>query len=462
MRICVFISLSLLSTLILSWLLLSTLILSWLIPLIDNFSSVYPDILLIEGIKNSNDPPLLSALLKTLQHFEGKPKEVKTSEKPLYDELTFIVPVLSQNNTINLLLIKNELSIENLASPIITNLLMVERSLDDFFDPPGKGWQDLWKSAIFGNVYFISSTNGIYDLILVYQVNLPQGTSQYFRYYPERSKPEYYDYKLPASNQILCLSIYNDIIVYSVDQGFYLYHTLKKVIDDNMNITWEEISHGEVHNRKNFGLSESTGVKIINSNGSIYLLRSIVKANEWLTSSQLELNVLKFQYPDWVNMGVLYNLTLNDYSIDPRNTEDLKAIPRIRISKGNSIYIGHYGMALMYIYEFPNYFQAYHLAAGYMMHFNKIDVSENGEFAIFSIPGYLEKEKLKYVRVQQVNESAFENNFEIALDHLPSVLLEKTIRDFKIIQRNNDYYVLIFYSNGAVVLIDFKQAILDK
>ncbi|OMJ78673.1 hypothetical protein SteCoe_21480 [Stentor coeruleus] len=452
MRVCVFISLSI----------LSILILSCLMPLIDNFSSVYPDILLIEGIKNSNDPPLLSALLKTLQHFEGKSKEAKTSEKPLYDESTFVVSVLSQNNTLNLLLIKNELSLENLASPIITNLQMIERSLDDFFNPPGTGWHDLWKSSILGNVYFISSSNGIYDLIIVFQVNLPQGTSQYFRYYPERSRPEYYDYQLPASNQILCLSIYKDIIVYSVDQGFYLYHTLKKVIDQNGNISWEEINHGENHNRKDFGFSETTGVKIINSNESIYLLRSLVKANEWLTSSQLEFSILKFENSDWVNMGILYNLTLNDYSIDPRNTDDLKAIPRIRVSKGDSIYIGHYGMTLLYIREFQSYFQAYHLIAGYMMYFNKVDISENGEFGIFSIPGYLEKEKLKYVQVQQFNESVYEKSFEIALDHLPSVLLEKTIRDFKIIQRNKDVHVLIFYSNGAVVLIDFKQTNLEK
>jgi hypothetical protein len=325
--------------------------LSWLMPLIDNFSSVYPDVLLIEGIKNSNDPPLLSALLKTLQRFEGKSKEAKTSEKPLYDESTFVIPVLSQNNTLNILLIKNEFSLENLASPIITNLQMMERPLDDFFDPPGKGWQELWKSSIFGNVYFISSSTGSYDLILVYQVNLPQGTSQYFRYYPERTSPEYYDYQLSASNQILCLSVYNDMIVYSVEQGFYLYHTLKKVTDENGNISWEEIGHGEVHNRKDFGFSESTGVKIINSNGSIYLLRSLVKANEWLSSSQLEFNVLKFDDPDWIDMGILYNLTLNEYSIDSRNTDDLKVIPRIRISKGDSIYVGHYGMALMYIRE---------------------------------------------------------------------------------------------------------------
>ena len=58
-----------------------------------------------------------------------------------------------------------------------------------------------------------------------------------------------------------------------------------------------------------------------------------------------------------------------------------------------------------------------------------------------------------------INGEVFESNFEIALDHLPSILLEKNIRDVKIIEKDTQIYVLVLYNNGVLVLLDFNEEI---
>ena len=317
-------------------------------PIIDNFSSVYPNIILIEGMKQITDPPLYSALLKTFQNFENKPKENKMNEWPLYDESVYPIPVFSNNNTICLILIRTETDSYNIADPYITSVQMTERTLDTLFFPNETSWKVLWQQNIFGKVYLISSSKNHSDMAFVYQELLSQGKRHWIRYYPDRTKYEYQDIPLSGSSKVLALSIYQNFIVYSVEEGFYSYHFLiKNEVDDS--VLWEEAETGLFHNRRESFFSETTGLKIFTTNNSVYMIRSIVTTNEWMTKAKLSVDILELSNYNWKSLGNLYNLTLNDYLIDTKSPEDLKNIPRIRVSNGNSIYIGHYGMALMYI-----------------------------------------------------------------------------------------------------------------
>ena len=290
-------------------------ILSWLMPMIDNISSIYPNILLIEGIKQLNDPPLYSALIKTFQNFENKPKDINLSEKPLYDESTFAIPILSKNNSICILLIRTELTSENIADPYVTDIKMLERSIEDLFTPINGTWKELWSMKLPGKVYLISSSKNYFDLILVFQVNLPQGQSHKFRYFQDRTILKYTDFLLPGSSSILSLSVYRDHLVYSIEEGFYHYHYLIKqeieLENNETEIIWKEINHGLFHNRKDFGLSEVTGLKLFEENSSIYMLQIIVTANTWVSTGRLSLELLELNETEWTSMGILYNLTLN-------------------------------------------------------------------------------------------------------------------------------------------------------
>ena len=185
-------------------------------------------------------------------------------------------------------------------------------------------------------------------MAFVYQELLSQGKRHWIRYYPDRTKYEYQDIPLSGSSKVLALSIYQNFIVYSVEEGFYSYHFLiKNEVDDS--VLWEEAETGLFHNRRESFFSETTGLKIFTTNNSVYMIRSIVTTNEWMTKVKLSVDILELSNYNWKSLGNLYNLTLNDYLIDTKSPEDLKNIPRIRVSNGNSIYIGHYGMALMYI-----------------------------------------------------------------------------------------------------------------
>jgi hypothetical protein len=323
-------------------------IVSWVMPILDSFSSVYPNILMIEGLKQHNDPPLYSALIKTLQKFESKQKVSKSNEIPLFDESTYAIPVLSSNNTISLILIRNDKSLENIADTVITEVKIIERSISDFFGTTEGTWKELWINKIPGKVYLLSYSKNLLDLVLVYQIQLAQGTSHKMRYYPDRSKSEYYDFLLPGSSPILALSIYKDCIVYSVDQGFYTYHFLTKEINDQGIIVWKEATTGALHNRKDFVISEVTGLKLIDVNNTLHMLKTTVTSGELKTTSRVFLDCLEFKEGQWKQMGVLYNISLSEYLTDSDDI-DLKAIPRIRVSNKNSVYIGHYGIYLVFI-----------------------------------------------------------------------------------------------------------------
>lgn len=94
-------------------------------------------------------------------------------------------------------------------------------------------------------------------------------------------------------------------------------------------------------------------------------------------------------------------------------------------------------------------------------------MAESGEWTVIviniqTIPGYYEKERLRVIRVQVINGEVFESSFDIALDHLPSTLLEQKIRDVKIIEQDTKIYVLILYYNGVIVLIDFNEQLIEE
>ena len=73
--------------------------------------------------------------------------------------------------------------------------------------------------------------------------------------------------------------------------------------------------------------------------------------------------------------------------------------------------------------------------------------------------GYHEKEKIKLINVNVSKSGLTEVSYELALNHLPSSLYDKTIRDLKIIEKNQVLYVLVIYSNGVLVLLDFFEMI---
>lgn len=341
MRVCYFFLLSL----------VLAVLLSWLVPMVDNFSSIYPNILLIEGIKQQNDPPLYSALIKTLQSFENKPKESKLNEIPLYDESSFAIPILSTNGNICIFLIRTEVSSENLADPYTNELKILERPITDLFTPTSGTWKELWLHKISGKVYLIASSKNLYDMAVVYQVNLDQGTTHRIRYYPDRTIPEYNDFPLPGSSSVMSLSIYQDMLVYAVEEGFYTFHYMRKVFDDDGKMTgWEEFSKGNLQNRKDFSLSEVTGLKLLSVNDTVYMLQSNVNAKPWQGYGKLSLELLEYNSTDWNSLGSLYNLSLNEYLVNTHDSEELKSNSRIRVCNENSVFIGHYGMVLMYIH----------------------------------------------------------------------------------------------------------------
>ena len=342
MRVCYFFSLSI----------VFAGILSWLLPMIDNLTVVYPNILMIEGIKQQHDPPLYSALIKTLQSFDNKPKKSKPNEQPLYDESSYAIPVISASGNLGIFLIRSELSSSNIADPYITDVKLLERPVDDLFTPSIGTWKEVWRSLIEGRVYLVSSSKNLGDFIIVYEVKTPQSTSHILRYYPERTQADYFEYLLPGSSSIMTLSIYGDYIVYAVEGGFYTYHFLQKTLGPEGEVRgWHEISTGALQNRKEFGMSEITGLKLLNLNNTMYMLKCLVTANLWQTQAKLSVEVLEFNSTDWNSMGELYTLNLGDYlsASTIHSPEELKIITRIRVSSQDSIYMGHYGMVLMHI-----------------------------------------------------------------------------------------------------------------
>ena len=64
---------------------------------------------------------------------------------------------------------------------------------------------------------------------------------------------------------------------------------------------------------------------------------------------------------------------------------------------------------------------------------------------------------LKIIKVEQVNDTIYESSIDYPLTHLPSVFHDKTISDVKIIEKDSENFILVLYSNGAVVLTDLNK-----
>ena len=87
---------------------------------------------------------------------------------------------------------------------------------------------------------------------------------------------------------------------------------------------------------------------------------------------------------------------------------------------------------------------------------------DSGEYILLviikqSIPGSNEKERLRFIKVNSTQDYVKEGSFDLALDHLPSSLMERSIKNLKLIEYNGEVFALIFYSNGVMVLIDFHS-----
>lgn len=76
-----------------------------------------------------------------------------------------------------------------------------------------------------------------------------------------------------------------------------------------------------------------------------------------------------------------------------------------------------------------------------------------------AIPGYYERERLRFIRVNSSLDNVKESFIDIALDHLPYSLMEKRMENLKFLEYNDNLYVIIFYSNGASVVIEFNNEI---
>jgi len=76
-----------------------------------------------------------------------------------------------------------------------------------------------------------------------------------------------------------------------------------------------------------------------------------------------------------------------------------------------------------------------------------------------AIPGYYEQERLRFIKVNSSQESVRESYIDIALDHLPYSLMERTMKNLKFFEYNGQLYVIVFYSNGASVVVEFNGEI---
>lgn len=91
-----------------------------------------------------------------------------------------------------------------------------------------------------------------------------------------------------------------------------------------------------------------------------------------------------------------------------------------------------------------------------------MDITDSGKYLLIvklkqSIPGSNEKERLRFIKVNSTQGFIKIGHFDLAMDHLPSSLMERNIKNLKLIEYNDKVFALVFYSNGVMVLIDFHS-----
>lgn len=325
----------------------SLLLFYWIFPIIDNFSSVYPQIVVIEGMKHTTESPLYSALLQTLQQLENIKKESSSSEIPLYEESSSVIPYLIDPDNIVLFIISYSSDVQFPAAPICTEIKVKKRSLHSLITGTNS-WDDLWSEKINGEAYLMTKSKGGQDVAIVYKYKQPQHQSQIIRYYPDYTSPKAYEFVLPGSNKVQSFTIHNDSLVYSLNEGFYQYHYMKiNKVEDSYELS--EIEHGDLINRTLSSLTEVTGVRIFYFNDTQYLMVSkVVKTGNFATARVL-VNLHALENDTWRPLGNLYNISISEHVPGFDKSFDLITLPRVRISNSDSAFVGHYDNILMYI-----------------------------------------------------------------------------------------------------------------
>jgi hypothetical protein len=317
---------------------------SWLVPMLDNLSSIYPSILLIEGMKKVNEPPLYSALLQTLQSFENIQKENKSSEVPLYDEATTVIPAVGRD-CLTLYLIRNEINNEMPAAPEATRVRKISRDVKDLLNDEGE-WNEQWNFRFDGELYLLSRTSCGNQLAFIYKHKFAESVEQRVRYFPELNSSLFFDFALNGSNEVSSFSMCDNVFVYSRVDGFYSFHVLRLVMDGDKAFL-QEVDKGEVVNRTALRVNEVTGVKLVKVNETLFIFQFKAIQTSSQSSPRVQLSIFSFNNKSTL-LGNLYNISLADY-VEMDENFDLLSLPMIRASNSDSIFVGHYKSFLMFI-----------------------------------------------------------------------------------------------------------------
>lgn len=320
---------------------------SWVVPVLDNLSSFYPSILLIEGMKKVTDPPLFSALLSTLQSFENINKEHKSNEVPLYDESTSVIPDTPDPNFVTLYLIRNELNIENPAFPDVTRVRVLTRPIQDLFKDTGE-WIELWNMMFDGEIYMVSRNKCGNDLAFIFRKRLPESQEHYVRYFPNYNNSLYYEFALNGSNEVSSFSMCDGIFVYSRLEGFYSFHVMKLRIEDGVPAL-DEIDKGELVNRTFAKINEVTGAKILKINETYYVFQFKAFQMNSQNPARIQLSIYNLLDNKTHLLGQLYNVSIGDYVPDIDRSFDYLSLPMIRASLKDTVFIGHYSNFIMFV-----------------------------------------------------------------------------------------------------------------
>ena len=262
--------------------------------------------------------------------------------------------------------------------------------MDDLFSLSRQSWSLLWEQTIEGIVYYASLSKTSLESAIVYKVNLDQGMSHIMRYYKDLSKGTYVEHRFVGSSYVESLSVYNGLVVYCVEAGFKSFHTLAQIevtLDDKTEILWYELYEGQLNSRKEYAFNEATGLKLVDINGTVYLLRSTVTVDRSYKSGLVSLDLLEFSEDQFKKIGTLYNISLNDFSIQFDDPDVVRNNPRIRLSDENILFVGHYGSILMciktsYFKRRSEYFMAHYITSALEASFDKIDVSKDGKLVV--------------------------------------------------------------------------------
>ena len=320
---------------------------SWVIPVLDNLSSFYPSILLIEGMKKVTDPPLFSALLSALQSFENISKEHKSNEVPLYDESTSVIPDSPDPNFVTLFLIRNELNIENPAFPDVTRVRVLTRPIQELFKDTGE-WIELWNMMFDGEIYMVGRNKCGNDLAFIFRKRVPESEEHFVRYFPSYNSSFYYEFALNGSNEVSSFSMCDGIFVYSRLEGFFSFHVMKLRIEDGIAVL-DEIDKGELMNRTLAKINEVTGAKILKINETYYVFQFKAVQMNSQNPARIQLSIYSLLDNKTHLLGQLYNVSLGDYVPDIDRSFDYLSIPIIRASSKDTVFIGHYSNFIMYV-----------------------------------------------------------------------------------------------------------------